>query len=246
MSSIEPITDVEIATLRQLEDEVEEAMQRVFGEFRKVRAGALGTIRQRRLYRATHATFQDYCVERWGFSRGAADKMIAGGDALEVLAELPAPPLNEAQARVLSKVDPAKREAVMSRAVADAPRKPDGKPKITASRIEQAAAAVDDWGADDAPAQGMPEHDADEVVAKIALAKRAVNDLAKTPAGRVLSRWMKEINAKLDAVRSSVKSAMPHAECCYCNGRDSSCEVCEGSGWLDKAVYESAPQELKR
>lgn len=38
---------------------------------------ALATIRDRRLYRAEFRTFEEYCRERWGFSRRRAYQLIA-------------------------------------------------------------------------------------------------------------------------------------------------------------------------
>ncbi|WP_433227386.1 hypothetical protein [Microtetraspora malaysiensis] len=38
---------------------------------------ALQVIRDARLYRATHGTFEDYCLERWGMSRPHAYRLIA-------------------------------------------------------------------------------------------------------------------------------------------------------------------------
>jgi hypothetical protein len=60
---------------------------------------ALMEIRDQRLYQ--DATFEDYCRERWGFSRIHAHRLM---DAAEVVRVLPAgnTPANEAQARELA------------------------------------------------------------------------------------------------------------------------------------------------
>jgi hypothetical protein len=61
---------------------------------------ALLEIRGERLYRETHGTFEDYCRERWGWSRIHAHRQI---DAARVATLLPIGnrPANEAQAREL-------------------------------------------------------------------------------------------------------------------------------------------------
>lgn len=63
---------------------------------------ALLEIRDERLYRAEHATFEDYCDARWGWSRGRAYQYM---DAAKVVAlvstTVDAGPTNEAQAREL-------------------------------------------------------------------------------------------------------------------------------------------------
>ena len=68
-----------------------------------VEAGeALRTIRDARLYRETHGTFEDYCRERWGWNRNRADQLITSAAASLQLEGSGAPaPANEAQAREL-------------------------------------------------------------------------------------------------------------------------------------------------
>jgi hypothetical protein len=38
----------------------------------------LSQIREKKLYRATHTTFQDYCVARWDYSKSHANRLIKG------------------------------------------------------------------------------------------------------------------------------------------------------------------------
>jgi hypothetical protein len=44
---------------------------------------ALAEIRFRRLYRATHATFESYCAERWGFKRQTAYDYLKAAEVVE-------------------------------------------------------------------------------------------------------------------------------------------------------------------
>ena len=63
---------------------------------------ALLEVRDGRLYRAEHGTFEDYCRERWGMSdRRARQLMTAAEIGTTVPADLPAP-RNEAVARELA------------------------------------------------------------------------------------------------------------------------------------------------
>lgn len=80
----------------------EAVIERGLGTFVEV-GEALLTIREARLYRETHKTFEEYCRERWGFNRNRASQLIV---AAEVAGTLPttvgtAPP-NEAVARELA------------------------------------------------------------------------------------------------------------------------------------------------
>lgn len=63
---------------------------------------ALLEIRDRQLYRDTHARFEDYCRERWGWSRPFAYQLIDAAKVVSAIADTGAePPANEAQAREL-------------------------------------------------------------------------------------------------------------------------------------------------
>lgn len=71
------LTHAEATRLARLERTVDRAVAvvgRIAGE-------ALATIRDERLYRLTHATFEAYCAERWGFSRATAYRMIDAAGA---------------------------------------------------------------------------------------------------------------------------------------------------------------------
>lgn len=85
--------------LGQLEVVIGEAIARVTREF-KVAGGALREIRDSRLYRETHANFDDYCEERWGFTRSRAHRLIEGSEIAELL-PTGQQPTNERQAREL-------------------------------------------------------------------------------------------------------------------------------------------------
>ena len=128
---LSPLNSAEANALAYNERRVSEGLER----FRDVGL-ALASIRDNRLYRATHATFEDYCRERWHWSRQRAHQMI---ECAEVAASLPTDcqPLvdNERQARELAKVEPEKRAEVLALAAQAGP--------VTAKAIKQAAQAVE-------------------------------------------------------------------------------------------------------
>lgn len=96
---------------------------------------ALCEIRDRRLYRATHATFDAYLRSKtaWGFGRSQAYRLI---DAAGVVADLSPNggqmPANERQTRPLVDLPPEQRREVWQQATAD------GQP--TAGRVAELAA----------------------------------------------------------------------------------------------------------
>ncbi len=81
------LTDVETDRLDELEHVVARGLQ-TFVEVGQ----ALGEIRDRRLYRATHGTFDNYCRERWGFVASRARQLIAAAETVTAVtaAGLPA------------------------------------------------------------------------------------------------------------------------------------------------------------
>ncbi len=95
---------------------------------------ALARVRDLRLYRTTHATFEAYCQDRWDFSKTYANNLIAATSVREnlttiVVKQLPA---NEAQARPLTRLhDPEQQRAVWQQVLATAP---DGR--VTAAHVE--------------------------------------------------------------------------------------------------------------
>lgn len=86
---------------------------------------AIRQIRDNRLYRADYDTFEQYCRERWGWSRRHASRQIEAANTIELLKpELadeglgPMGPINERQVRAiapLAKEDPDEARAVMDR-----------------------------------------------------------------------------------------------------------------------------------
>jgi hypothetical protein len=94
---------------------------------------ALAEIREARLYRFDHPSFEEYCRARWNWSRSYAHRVI---DAALTVAPLPPEqrPETESQARELARVEPERRAEVLARARASG--------KLTAAAIRQAAQAL--------------------------------------------------------------------------------------------------------
>jgi hypothetical protein len=70
----------ERARLQELESMVEHGLQ-IFYEVGK----ALDEIREQKLYRETHKTFEAYCLDNWGLGRRTADRFIAAAEVIENL-----------------------------------------------------------------------------------------------------------------------------------------------------------------
>jgi hypothetical protein len=91
--------DVRSASLPELEDVIARGLE-TFVEV----GGALMAIRDRRLYRETHSTFEAYCRDKWSMSRTHANRTIKAAVIAGELAPIGAIPANEAQARELGRI----------------------------------------------------------------------------------------------------------------------------------------------
>lgn len=94
---------------------------------------ALVAIRDGRLYRETHPTFEAYLASRWGISRGRAYQLV---DAARIASEFD-PNLNEYAAAKLNAVDPTKRKLVYAKAKAAAAK--EGRTAPSAADIMAAS-----------------------------------------------------------------------------------------------------------
>lgn len=97
---------------------------------------ALLAIRDKRLYRQSFGTFEDYCQDRWGMSRPRAYQLIEAAEVrinLSTIVDIPLP-ATESQARPLTKLSPELQPVAWQRAVETAPNG-----KVTAAHVEATA-----------------------------------------------------------------------------------------------------------
>lgn len=84
---------------------------------------ALAEIRDRRLYRATHGTFEDYCSGRWGMVASRARQLIGAAEVVAQIESVTNVTLaNEGQARAIApvlKAEGPERAAEVLRAASD-------------------------------------------------------------------------------------------------------------------------------
>jgi len=124
-----PLTEAESADLEHLEQVIDQGLQTFY-----MTGAALATIRDTKLYRKTHKTFEEYCEKRWNLKQSRAYQLI---DAAGVVTNLRGStivelPRNEAQTRPLSTLSVADQSLVWQQAVETAP---EGKP--TAAHVER-------------------------------------------------------------------------------------------------------------
>lgn len=128
--SIEELSDDELCDRHRLELRVERAFYEA--------GTALRELRDRRLYRDTHGTFEDYCKERFGYHRRRSYQLIDAADVLENLCTNGTQilPNSERQVRPLTKLEPTQQVLAWQQAVESAGGKaPSGR--IVKSIVEQ-------------------------------------------------------------------------------------------------------------
>lgn len=124
------LTDRERDELARLEIVIEQGLD-TFYEVGQ----ALLHIRDTRLYRETHSTFEDYCRERWDISGRRANMLVAASMVISNLGTIvPNLPANEAQARPLAALEPEAQRIVWDVVQQTAP---DGK--VTAAHVKSVA-----------------------------------------------------------------------------------------------------------
>ena len=102
------------------------------------RAGlALEEIRRRKLFYPKHENFEAYCSSRWNMSTAHVTRLIQAAEVCANLAGLEPLPSNEAQARVLARMEPEQQREVWSAAKDTLP-----VGSITAEALEEVADQV--------------------------------------------------------------------------------------------------------
>jgi hypothetical protein len=138
MGTYTQLTLAEETTLADLETIVQRNC-RVFVQV----GNALAEIRFRRLYRATHATFESYCRERWGFKRRTAYAYLDAATVAENVHSSAQNPPSLTQARELAVLEPEQQREVA--AAVDFSTTPVRKLKehVAAQKIKGAASVVE-------------------------------------------------------------------------------------------------------
>jgi hypothetical protein len=116
------VTAVEVPELTEQEQSdrlnLERRVERAVFEAGK----ALMELRDRRLYRSTHKTFEEYCKERFGYSRRQPYLLMDAAIVFDNLLEKCDPldqvlPTNERQVRPMTKLEPQEQQEVWLKAV---------------------------------------------------------------------------------------------------------------------------------
>lgn len=125
--------------------ELEKVIQHHFETFSQA-GHALNEIRDTRLYRETHATFEDYCRARWEMSKTQANRLISAARVVENVAKTRGGKdivehLTESAIRPLTQLAPAQQRRVIEKVVEQAPPSAAGR-GVTAKLVQSIARSV--------------------------------------------------------------------------------------------------------
>lgn len=135
-----PLTADEARRLRECEKQIQQGLE-TFYEVGK----ALSEIRDSRLYRTTHATFEDYCHDKWRMVDSRARQLIGASRVIDNLQTVTiVTPTTESQARELAPLEPEIQRAVWQIALRTAPQNSKGNPTVTAGHIKSVATVLAD------------------------------------------------------------------------------------------------------
>ncbi len=76
---------------------------------------------------------------------------------------------------------------------------------------------------------------------KLTHVKRITTAILEGPACKLLAA-QNAFEADRRSLRSRLEWCCPFAACPYCDGRQRNCKACEGSGWVNRDLYEQAPK----
>jgi hypothetical protein len=114
-----PAVEVPELTEQEQRDRLhlERKVERAFFEAGK----ALAELRDRKLYRSTHSTFEEYCKDRFGYNRSRSYQLIDAAIVVDNLHKCPQIvdilPTAEGQVRPMTKLEPQQQQEVWQSAV---------------------------------------------------------------------------------------------------------------------------------
>jgi hypothetical protein len=254
------LSAIEKTSLKTLEKVIESGVASFLAT-----GSALKEIRDDRLYRENHKTFESYIKSRWGFEKSRAYQLIAASDIKDNLSTVVDVPKakeinNERQLRELTNVPAESLKDVIVKAseiVGDEP--------LTAKAIKQAREEVLETkpepvkeefvDVEDEPESATkddPFFDAKDRSAAInSLSKlgdkwrREIKDLCNDDGCEYLAFEFQEIDDLIKRVQFKMRQSTFAHVCFDCNGKGKKCGKCKQLGWLCKGSLQHLDQRQK-
>lgn len=236
------LSTIEQNALRDCEKTIESGL----ANFREV-GQALTQIRDEKLHRVTHKTFELYCRERWDFGRIQAHRMIEANKVAKNVtasATKKTEPKTEFQVRPLAALPESEQPAAWSEAVESAggkqPTAKQVKEVVEKRKLPPLKDPLEPKVREAINQAGVFK----ELMNAITAIKSKVTKLVESPLGRHINP--NELNANLTNAYRILKFAMPYADCVYCGKSiKKTCKACGGHGWLVQDVFKQAPADMR-
>lgn len=215
--------------------------------FREV-GEALTKIRDGKLYRITHKTFESYCKEKWDFGRFQAYRMIEGSKVAKIVDNCQQKPERESQTRELATLS----EKDQPKAWSDAVELAGGK-QPTAKQVAKAVEEIKE------NKLGTLGNSLNELKANVKEAlDRATEfkelqskiqairaDIKRLQDDGIGWHFRQQVDIDLRNVWQAIKFSMPYSDCPLCSQRGKGCKPCGGKGWLVKNVFDNLVPEIR-
>lgn len=231
---------------------------------------ALKEIRDLKLYRESHKSFEEYCRERWGMGKAYAHRLIGASEVVGNLSPMGDIPKSERQCRPLTNLEPEQQQEAWAGACKEADS--EGR-KVTAAdvhrKVKESRTSQDSTPSVETPAEPQANKIRDSVgnpipdklqndyiaitesvshlLSDLRRLKKQVNDRFKNDSlWQRLNKSAFDIN--YDNLRDTIDILKPYTICPYCSGEgclQGPCKVCRDVGWLCKLEYDRMPEGLR-
>lgn len=246
------MTEVITIMERQLLRRLEQVIDKNLPTFVTV-ANALKEIRDAKLYRETHSSFELYCKERFNIAKSHAYRMIEAAEEISRISHLPGSSQITTMAHVeaIAQVPPENKPEVLK----DIARQ--NKQRITAKSIQDANKKLSDTvkqikekpitidaeivrKSSENPA-GDYNHPAARIRSKIFSAANKLdgvlselNTLSVLEGGEFLKKDLEMIRQEVVLVKNRIRASVFYAVCPGCGGKK--CKTCLNTGWISKST----------
>ncbi len=254
MSKAEAVSTVLNVVERRSLENLEKVIERGVESFLAT-GSALKEVRDQRLYREGHKTFESYLKTKWGFDRSYAHRLIDASDVkrdlLPIGNKIPkAKEINtEGQLRELTDVPEDLLEEVIEKAseiAGDAPLTAKVLKEAREQVLEPTESTAEEPACEDVETQPEPEPEQvgplqcvgwfKEQISLVNELVRNMDTVVEVPGNELLMSRRLSIRREIDHIKGSFRAVMPHAICPRCHGK--CCTQCGNMGWVNKQRFD--------
>lgn len=212
---------------------------------------ALIEIRDTKLYRSTHKTFEAYCRDVWSWSKQRAYQLMGAAELVKALPAKSQPVVDsERKARALIKVPPGKLHEVVEHAAATG--------ATTAKQIAAVVETVTQPELTDANGTPIPKELREDwlsatVIGKLirsaGLAFKRVVDVELEHGDKYKQKHnlSDQMSKDIGDLVYEMSRCIPHAVCPFCEGKGKRCDKCHSRGWVSKQYWNQfVPAKFKK